>query len=395
MGQGTRQVAEAVAPFAVEVRRHLHRHPELSFAEQETAAYLAAQLREMGYEPQTGIGGHGIKAVLAGGRGAGRTIALRADMDALPIHEETGLPFASERPGVMHACGHDVHTAVLLGAARALRGLQGELSGNVVFVFQPAEESNPGGASLMIRDGVLENPHVDAIFGLHVWPYADAGVMTFGAGPKLAAPDEFDVVITGRGGHGARPHETVDAVYVGAQVIVALQGIVSRSVDPFQPAVVTVGSLHGGTKHNIIAGAARIQGTIRSMTAAVRELAHRRLHEVVQGVCAAYGATAEVRIDTGYPVLVNNPEMTEVARQAAVAALGADHVKEMQPTMGGEDFAFYLQKVPGSFARLGSAAPGTPAGERWGLHTPRLLVDERCIATGIAYSVSLVRSLLG
>lgn len=392
--QQLQQLAESVWPHAVEARRHLHRNPELSFQEEQTAAYIAAQLREMGYEPQTGIGGHGVKAVLRGGRGPGPTIGLRADIDALPIQEETGLPFASCKPGVMHACGHDVHTATLLGAARALRQLQPELRGQVVLVFQPGEESNPGGASLMIRDGVLENPRIEAMFGLHVWPYEDAGIMTFGAGPMLAAPDEFEIRIAGRGGHAARPHQTVDAVYVGAQLIVALQGIVSRSVNPMQPAVLTVGALHAGSKHNIIAGEAVLQGTIRTMDEGVRELMHRRLREVCEGICAAYGATCEVAIDTGYPVLVNDAAMTEVARQAARAALGEANVKPMEAGMGGEDFAFFLQHVPGSFARLGSARPGTPPQQRYGLHTPKLDIDERCMVTGVAYYLSLVRQFL-
>lgn len=390
--EGIWRLAQRIAPQAIAWRRHLHQHPELSFQEKETAAFVAARLREMGYEPQEGIGGYGVKAVLAGGAGPGPTLALRADMDALPIQEETGLPFASVRPGVMHACGHDVHTAVLLGAAQALRELQPRLRGHVVFIFQPGEETNPGGASLMIRDGVLENPKVDAIFGLHVFPSLPAGHMAFGAGPKLAAPDEFDLTILGRGGHGAAPHRTVDAVYVAAQVVVALQGIVSRNVDPFAPAVVTVGSIHGGSKHNIIAGEVHLQGTIRTMDPAVRDLVHRRVQEVVAGVCAAYGAEYRLRFDPGYPVLVNDPAMTELARRAAQAVLGPGKVHEMPPSMGGEDFAYFLQRVPGSFARLGAGRPGDP--DPAGLHSSRLNVDEACIPTGIAYYLALALQYL-
>lgn len=391
--QELRALAAQAAPLAIESRRWLHMHPELSFQEQETSAYVAAQLQELGYQPRTGIGGYGVKAVLAGARLPGVTIALRADMDALPIQEETGLPFASTRPGCMHACGHDVHTAILLGAARAMPALAPELAGQVVFVFQPGEESNPGGASLMIKDGVLANPTVDAIFGLHVYPSLDAGTMTFGAGPMLAAPDQFDLTVTGRGGHGAHPYATVDAVTVAAQVVTALQNIVSRNISPFAPAVVTVGSIHGGTKHNIIAGEVHMQGTVRTMDRGVRDLVLRRMEEVVAGVCAAHGATYKLAVDAGYPVLVNDTAATAAARRAAAAVFGPDAVGDMAPSMGGEDFAFFLQRVPGTFARLGSAHPGDT--ERHGLHTPRLNVDESCIAVGIAYYLSLVQDYLG
>ena len=286
------ELVREVVPFGVEARRWLHQHPELSFQEKETSAFVAAKLREMGYEPQVGIGGgYGIKAVLKGAR-PGRTIALRADMDALPIAEETGLPFASTVPGVMHACGHDMHTATLLATAKALRSLQGELAGNVVFIFQPAEETLPGGAISMIRDGVLENPHVDAVFGMHVDPFLPAGQLAFGAGPRYAAADMFDVIIYGRGGHGAAPHQTVDAVLVGAQVVSALQHIHSRQMDPMDQLVVTVGHFQAGSKHNIIADTALLQGTVRNMSPALRERIAAMMEQVIAGVCATYGAAA-------------------------------------------------------------------------------------------------------
>lgn len=387
-----RSLAESVAPWAAECRRHLHQHPELSYQEQQTSAYIAAQLKSLGYEPQEGIGGFGIKVIMQGEKGPGLTIALRADIDALPIKEETGLSFASVNPGVMHACGHDVHTAVLLGAARALLELLQELSGQVVLIFQPAEESPPGGASLMIRDGVLENPHVDAIFGLHVLPDMSTGQMGFGEGPRMAAADDFDLVIRGKGGHGAHPHRTVDAVYVGCQVVGALQSIVSRNTSPFDPIVLTVGSIQSGNKHNIIPGEAHLQGTLRTMSQAVRDRALQRMREVADGICAAHGATAEWKIQPGYPALINSPAQTEIARRAAVSVLGDEHVVEMAPSMGGEDFASYLQHRPGSFGRLGASAPEDS--ERAGLHTPRLNVSEACIPVGIAYYLSLVQEYL-
>lgn len=386
------ELAASVAEWATACRRHLHQYPELSYQEKETSAFIEAELRQLGYEPQTGIGGYGIKVVLQGGKGPGRTIALRADIDALPIQEQTGLPFASRKEGVMHACGHDVHTAILLGAAKALKELQPELTGQVVLIFQPGEESAPGGASLMIKDGVLEAPHVDAIFGLHVLPSLTVGLMGFGDGPRMGAPDEFDLTIHGKGGHGAHPYATVDAVYVACQVVTALQGIVSRNINPFDPVVLTVGSIHSGNKHNIIPGEAVLQGTIRTMSQPVRERMQQRIREVADGVCAAYGATASLAVRTGYPVLVNSPAETDLARAAATAVLGEERVTVMEPSMGAEDFAFYLQQRPGSFARLGAAAPDDR--ERAGLHTPRLNVDERCIPVGVAYYLSLVQEFL-
>lgn len=386
-----RALARSVHPFAVEVRRHLHAHPELSYQEKETSAYVAARLTELGYTVQASIGGYGLKVVVEGGR-PGPTIALRADMDALPIQEETGLPFASTRPGVMHACGHDVHTATLLATARALREIQSQLAGRVVLIFQPGEEQNPGGASLMIRAGVLENPRVDAIFGLHVWPFLETGRMTFGAGPMLAAPDEFDVVIRGKGGHGAAPHTTVDPILVAAQCITLLQQVVARNVSPFHSAVVTVGSIHGGQARNVIPAEVVFTGTVRTMAPEVQQMMPVRIEQVVRGVCEAAGATYTLRYDGGYPVLVNDAAMTEIARRAAGVALGEDHAGEMAPSMGGEDFAFFLQRAPGSFARLGSTLPGTANPS--GLHTAGLMIDEACMEHGVAYYLGLVQAYL-
>ncbi|HYF77507.1 MAG TPA: amidohydrolase [Symbiobacteriaceae bacterium] len=386
------RLARAVHPFAVEARRQFHRNPELSFEEKETSAYITAQLDAMGVPYTAGIGGYGIKAVIEGGK-PGRTVALRADMDALPINEETGLPFASQKPGVMHACGHDVHTATLLATARALREMAPNLPGRVVLVFQPGEEVNPGGASLMIKDGVLENPTVDAIFGLHVMPLMEAGTMGFGAGAMLAAPDEFDVTIVGRGGHGAAPQLCVDPVMVAAQCLTLLQQIVARNVSPFQSAVITVGSIHGGTARNVIPDEVTFKGTVRTMDPAVQTMMPQRIEAVIRGVCEAAGAEYRLRCDPGYPALINDGAATDIARRAALQVLDEEKVQPMAPSMGGEDFAFYLQKVPGSFARLGSMIPDTarPAG----LHTSRLMIDEDCMATGVAYYLSVVQEYLG
>ncbi|MFZ5825392.1 MAG: M20 metallopeptidase family protein [Bacillota bacterium] len=387
------ELVREVVPFGVEARRWLHQHPELSFQEKETSAYVAAKLREMGYEPQVGIGGgYGIKAVLKGAR-PGRTIALRADMDALPIAEETGLPFASTIPGVMHACGHDMHTATLLATAKALKSLEGELAGNVVFIFQPAEETLPGGAISMIRDGVLENPHVDAVFGMHVDPFLPAGQLAFGAGPRYAAADMFDVTIYGRGGHGAAPHQTVDAVLVGAQVVSALQHIHSRQMDPMDQLVVTVGHFQAGSKHNIIADTALLQGTVRNMSPALRERIAAMMEQVIAGVCATYGAGFKFDYHRGYPVLVNDPAMTEVARAAGAKTVGADSVKESPSAMYGEDFSYFLQERPGSFGSLGAREPD--ATECYPCHHPKLMVaDEQAMPVGVAYYLNLVTTYL-
>jgi amidohydrolase len=385
------QLAREVVPFGVEARRHLHRHPELSFHERETAAFVAAKLADMGYDPEVGVGGgYGVKAVLRGTR-PGRTIALRADMDALPITEETGLDYGSQFDGVMHACGHDMHTATLLATARALKQLQQELAGNVVFIFQPAEETPPGGAVGMIKAGILEG--VDAVFGMHVNPFLPAGQLAFGAGPQNAAADLFDLTIYGRGGHGAAPHQTVDATVVGAQVVNALQMIHSRQMDPMEQLVISVGHFQAGSKHNIIADSALLQGTVRTMSPALREQVAGMMEKIIAGVCAAYGARYEFKFEQGYPVLVNDAAMVEAARAAGTATVGADNVRANLPAMYGEDFAYYLLQKPGCFGSLGVAEPG--AAECYPCHHPKLYVaDEKAMPVGVHYYLNLVTRFL-
>lgn len=387
-----REQAKAAFDYAVGARRHLHQHPELSYAEKETSAYIESELRAMGYAPQTGIGGYGIKVVLQGAK-SGPTVALRADIDALPITEETGLEFASQNPGVMHACGHDVHTAILLGTARALKSRAADLSGTVVFIFQPGEEKDPGGASLMIADGVLENPKIDHIFGIHVFPLFPVSLIGLGAGPRLAAPDELRVTIKGKGGHGAYPHLCIDPIMTAAQVITLLQQIVARNVGPFQQAVITVGWIKGGSAGNVIPDEVTFGGTVRTMDPALRAKMPERIESVVKGVCDAAGCTYDLHYGTGYPPLVNSVEETEEATKAALWLFGEEQVTEMPATMGGEDFAFYLEKVPGTFIRLGSTAPGIQNAP--GLHTSKLMIDERCIETGIGYYLAVVERYLG
>ncbi len=374
--------------FLVAARRRLHQHPELSFQEQETAAFVAETLRAAGYEPRTGIGqaGTGVIAVLDGGR-PGPTLALRADMDALPVQETNDLPFRSEHPGVMHACGHDAHTAMLLGTARALASVHGQVPGRVVFLFQHAEELPPGGALDLIAAGGLEG--VDAVFGLHQSTDLDAGSMAFCAGPRSASVDNFTLTVLGRGGHGAAPHRTVDAVQVAAQLVGALHQIVSRRVPPLDPAVLTIGTIHGGTKENVIAHEVTMTATVRTLDPATRELMPREVETVARGVTEAWGAAYKLDYQHGYPVLVNEPGMTEVARRAAELVIGPQAVvTTARPVMAAEDFAWYLQQVPGCFGSIGVGTPGTT--NRGGSHSGAFLLDEAALPVGVAYYVALV-----
>lgn len=382
-----RALTQSVEPFVLSARRHIHANPELSYQEENTAAFVADHLRAMGYEPETGIGGvHAVKAVLKGGR-PGPTIGLRADMDALPIHELTDLPFQSQNPGVMHACGHDCHTAMLLGAAKALKQMQDQVAGTVVFLFQPAEEVGPGGAKFMVEAGALEG--IDAVFALHIGPGLDAGRMGFMEGVSSANSDRLRITVTGKGGHAAHPHTAVDAVVVAGHVIVALQQIVARQVGPMQNAVVTIGAIQGGTKGNIIAEQVELIGTVRTLDPEVRADMPGRIQRLVTGVCEAFGATGTVEYGNGYPSCVNDPAMVALARKAAALAVGEEGVFQNEVSMGGEDFAYMLQKAPGAMGRLGSAIPSTPADQRYPLHNARLMVDESALSHGVAFYIAL------
>jgi amidohydrolase len=379
--------ANALRDYLIQSRRRLHQHPELSFQEEQTSAFVAAELCSMGYEPQVGVGGFGVRAVLRGAR-PGKTLALRADMDALPIQEENDLPFRSQHPGVMHACGHDAHTAMLLAAAKALREDAADLVGNVVFLFQPAEELPPGGAKAMIADGAMDDPPVDAVFGLHQGVAFDVGRMAIASGPRSASSDSFRIAVIGRGGHAAMPHRTVDPIAVTGLLITALQQIVSRHLTPMQPAVLTIGSVHGGTKENVIPDEVTIAGTVRTFDPSIREEIPRRLETIVKGITEAHGAQYKLDYSFGYPVLVNEPGMALVARQAAERVLGAANVLISEPAMAAEDFAYYLQKAPGAFCSIGVGTPGR--GERPASHSPRFVLDEAGLPYGVAFYLSLV-----
>jgi amidohydrolase len=382
-----REQAEALREYVVAARRRLHENPELSFKEEQTARFVADELQAMGYEPEEGVGGYGVRAVLRGGR-PGRTIGLRADMDALPITEENDLPFRSRNAGAMHACGHDAHTAMLLGAAKGLRPKQAELSGNVVFLFQPAEELPPGGAKAMIAAGAMQNPTVDAVFGLHQGTAIVAGKMAIASGPRSASSDSFRITIIGRGGHAAMPHQAVDPIAVTGVLITALQQLVSRQLPPTQPAVVTIGMIHGGTKENIIPDEVTLAGTVRALDARVREEIPRRMEAMVKGISEGYGARYNLEYHFGYPVLVNDASMAELARRAATRVVGEENVLSNGPGMAAEDFAYFLQEAPGAFGSVGVGTPGTS--ERPSSHSPRFMLDEAGLPIGVAYYLSLV-----
>lgn len=360
-------------------RRHLHRRPELSFHEEETASYIEGELRAMGLIPRR-LAKTGVAADIALGPG-GRTVAVRADIDALPLTEETGLPFASQCAGAMHACGHDGHTAITLGVARRLADLAGQGTGTgcVRVFFQPAEETPPGGALDMIRDGVLEG--VDAVVGLHLWSPLPVGTAGIAAGPVTANADMFEIDIAGVGGHGALPHETVDAVAVACDLVARIQTIVSRRVDPLEPAVVTVGALHAGTTHNIIADTARLLGTARTSSEAARRSVRTELERLCAQGALLHGARASLRFIEGYPAVVNHEVEARLFADVCADRLGEAAVHPMRPLMIGEDFAYYLRERPGAFLFLGAGSAA--AGAAYPHHHPKFTIDEAALLPGV------------
>lgn len=351
MKQTVEEMVEQLFPVMVERRRYLHQHPELSFHEVDTPRFIAERLKELGIEVRTGVGGRGVVGTIRGGQ-PGKTVALRADFDALPIQDEKEVDYRSTVPGVMHACGHDGHTATLLAVAEILVGQKEHLAGNVVLIHQHAEEVVPGGARDMIADGCLDG--VDIIFGTHLWSTTKLGTIGYRVGPVMAAADKFELTLFGRGGHGAKPHETIDAVVLGATVVKELQSIVSRRLDPLQQAVLTIGTLHAGNTFNVIADSAELTGTIRTFDPLVADQIVKEMERTIKGVCDAAGATYTFRYERGYPAVVNHPAETELVRAVASDVVGADQVFEIAPTMGGEDFAYYLQQVPGTFFFTGA-----------------------------------------
>ncbi|MGL4523297.1 MAG: M20 metallopeptidase family protein [Bacilli bacterium] len=373
-------------PQMVDVRRYLHQHPELSFQEYKTAAYIAAQYEDMAIEVRTNVGGNGVVARLKGGK-PGKKVALRADFDALPIQDEKDVPYRSTVPGVMHACGHDAHTSILLHIAKALHSVKDELCGEYIFIHQHAEEYAPGGAKPMIEDGALQD--VDVIYGTHLWASEPVGHILYTEGPLMAASDRFTIEIQGKGGHGATPHLTHDAITIGAQLILNLQQIVSRIVNPLQPCVVSVGSFKALNAFNVIADRAEIIGTVRTFDDETRNKIELELQRIAHYTCEMFHATASIHYDRGYPALVNHPEEAQFIAETAAQVDGVTDIILTEPHMGGEDFAYYLQEIPGCYFFTGAAPEGTQP--PFPHHHPKFDIQEQAM---LLASKVLVRAAL-
>jgi amidohydrolase len=375
-------------------RRHLHQHPELSFKEVETGRFVAAQLAAMGIEYQHGIAGNGVVALVKGKNPGKRIVALRGDMDALPIQEANQVAYKSKNEGIMHACGHDVHTSSLLGTVRILHALRDQFQGTVKCIFQPGEELLPGGASIMIREGVLENPRPASIFGQHVHPPLRAGMIGLKPGIYMASADELYVTIKGRGGHGAMPQDCIDPVTIAAQIIVALQQIISRYADPAIPSVLTFGKINTvGGATNIIPNEVKMDGTFRTMHEKWRAEAHKRMKKIAEGIAKGMGAACVFQIVKGYPVLYNHEELTARTKKWAVEFLGKDKVVDLPMRMTSEDFAYFSQAMPACFYRLGTGNP--ERGITSPIHTNTFDVDEKALETGTGLMAWLALKELG
>ena len=373
-----KNIAESLAPRLVEIRRHIHANPELSGQEYQTAAYIAGVLSSCGLSVQEAVGKTGVKGELAGKGSDRRILAIRADMDALPIQEKTDLDFASRKPGIMHACGHDVHATVGLGVAMVLSRLSEPLGGKIRFLFQPAEEIAQG-ASWMIREGVMRD--VSAVFGLHVFPSIPARSIGVRYGALTAAADDLEIFIQGESGHGARPHEAIDAIWIASQVITTLQQAISRTQNPLRPIVLTIGQISGGRAPNVIADQVRMAGTVRSLHPETHAHLPEWIESLVTNVCSTYNAKCQVKYRRGVPSVQNDQFLTRLVEEAGLEAWGRDRVLILsEPSMGAEDFSLYLQQAPGTMFRLGVGSPNllNPP-----LHHPEFLVDESAILTGV------------
>ena len=380
LAEKIRQLAKAFENDGIGIRRHLHAHPELSYQEFKTSEFIQGKLTE--YEiPYVSMADTGVVGMIRGKNPDSRIIALRADIDALPISEQNDVPYRSKTDGVMHACGHDVHTTCLLGAARILQALKDEWEGTVKLIFQPGEERNPGGASIMIREGVLENPAPQAIFGLHVNPQLEVGAVSFRSGKVMASADEFFINVKGKGGHAAAPHWTTDTILVAAHLITSLQQIISRNNSPFSPSVLSICSIQGGFTTNVIPAEVKLMGTFRAMDEDWRFKAHEIIRRQCRAIAEAMGAEIELHIDVGYPCVYNHEQLHHVAWSLAGEYMGQEHVSETELRMGAEDFGYYSEKIPGCFFRLGTA--NTARGITSGVHTPLFDIDESAIVIGM------------
>lgn len=394
MKEQIRQLASEYHTDIVACRRHLHAHPELSFQEVQTGRFVAERLAELGIEHRHGIAGNGVVALIRGKNPKKRTVALRGDMDALPIREANKVPYKSQNEGIMHACGHDVHTASLLGAARILHALRDHFEGTVKCIFQPGEERLPGGASIMIREGVLENPKPASIFGQHVHPPLRAGMVGFRAGMYMASADEIFVTVKGRGGHGAMPQDCIDPIAITAQLIVSLQQIVSRYADPGIPSVLTFGKINSaGGATNVIPNEVKLEGTFRTMNEKWRMEAHKRMKKMAESIAKSMGAACDFNIVKGYPVLHNHEALTARSKQWAIEYLGKDKVVDLPQRMTAEDFAYFTQVMPACFYRLGTGNP--ERGITSPVHTDTFDIDEAALETGAGLMAWLACRELG
>lgn len=385
---------EALYPELLRIRHHIHAHPEISFQEYNTSAFIAAELDKIGVSYQSGLAGTGIVAIIEGKNPGKRCIALRADMDALPITEANETEYKSQNIGVMHACGHDVHSTCLLGVANLLHSMREEFEGTFKLIFQPGEEMHPGGASLLIKEGVLENPKPEAILALHVYPHLPMGVVGFKEGQYMASSDEIHIQVNGKGGHAAMPHQTIDPVVIAAQIITALQQVVSRKNNPLMPTVLSFGKISGGNTHNVIPDKVEIWGTLRTFDEKWRDEACTLIRKIAMNTAEAFGATADVHIpEGGYPSLTNNPELTRLARGFAEGYLGEDKVKTLDLRMAAEDFSFYTLQAKGCFFRLGTSdnnqrfiAP---------VHNAHFDIDENALKVGTGLMTWIALNVMG
>jgi amidohydrolase len=388
--------AEALRPKLIEQRRDFHMHPELSNREERTSRVVAERLRALGLdEVKTGVGKYGVVALLKGSR-PGPVVAVRADMDALPIQETIDVPYKSQTPGVKHACGHDVHTTVELGVAEVLSKMRDQISGSIKFIFQPAEEGAPqgeeGGALLMIKEGALENPKPSAIFGLHTMPGIEAGQIGYHSGAAMASSDRFTITIRGKGSHGAQPQLGVDAVTIAAEAVTALQTIRSRRIDPLEPLVITVGTINGGERYNIVAGEVKMTGTMRTFNEDVRQRAQEMMRQTLGGVTAAHGASFDLKFDSPNPVTYNDPRLVEETLPTIRRLVGDSNMIAPKPFMPAEDFSYYQKVVPGFFYFLGVGNKAKGITAAW--HTAEFDVDEESLVVGVKVMANVLLDYL-
>ena len=384
-----KDLASAYAGEFIDVRHHLHEHPELSFNEFETSKFIQQKLAGWNIDTHV-LATTGVVGIIEGKEPQSKVVALRADMDALPITELNEVPYKSKNIGVMHACGHDVHTTCLLGAAKILNELKNEWTGTVKLIFQPGEEKNPGGASLMIKDGVLRHPVPEAIFALHVHPGLPIGQLSFRGGMVMASADEIYITIKSKGGHAAAPHFTADTILAASHLVVNLQQIVSRMNDPFNPTVLSITSIQGGNTTNVIPSEVKLIGTFRAMNEEWRFKAHDLIRNICQSTAIMSGVAIDLHIDVGYPFVMNNIDLTESAKRRAIEYAGADNVHETEMRMGAEDFAFYSHEIPACFFRLGVG--NIEKNITSGVHTPYFNIDENAIKNGIGIMAWLAAS---